>query len=113
MNTHSDCSDASLRILLRVDEDSDEYRSVAHHVHECPRCQARLGTLAADEHLWHEAHEMLVTATDAEPDEEDHGSQHPWFRQRWQQRPTAWTESMARQVLSPPSHPEMLGRIGR
>ncbi|MCA9178347.1 MAG: serine/threonine protein kinase [Planctomycetales bacterium] len=25
----------------------------------------------------------------------------------------AWTESMARQLLSPPTHPEMLGRIGR
>ena len=112
MKTHSDCSDASLRILLRVNEDSDEYRLAAHHVQECPQCQMRLSALAADEHDWHEAHDMLVSATDTQRDEEDHGWQHPWIQQRWQ-HPMAWTESMARQMLSPPSHPEMLGRIGR
>ena len=40
-------------------------------------------------------------------------SGRPWARRRWQHRTTAWTESMSRQLLSPPSHPEMLGRIGR
>lgn len=98
MKPYSDCSDAGLQILLRVDEDSDEYRSVAHHVHECPQCQARLSTLAADEHDWHEAHEMLVTTTDTELDEVVQGSHHPWMQQGSQQRPMAWTESMARQV---------------
>ncbi len=28
-------------------------------------------------------------------------------------RNTVWTETMARQLLGPPSHPEMLGRLGR
>lgn len=113
MKTLSDCSDASLRILLRADEDSDEYLSVSQHVHACPKCQTRLSSLAADEHDWHEAHEMLAATKDPERDEEERGSQHPWIQPRWQQRPTAWTESMASHVLSPPSHPEMLGRIGR
>ena len=36
----------------------------------------------------------------------------PWCRDRWK-RPNAWTESMAKSLLSAASHPEMLGRIGR
>ena len=107
------CSDENLRSLLRVDEDSDDYRAAARHVDACPRCQSRLGELAAEHGDWQEAHEMLVAAEDAAKEVGEHGSQHPWSRQRWQRRPTAWTESMARQILSPPSHPEMLGRIGR
>ena len=35
-----------------------------------------------------------------------------WRRERWK-RPNAWTESMAKSLLSAASHPEMLGRIGR
>jgi len=54
---------------------------------------------------------MLLTSDDS--GNIDEVSSHKRNRGRWQRRPTAWTEAMARQLLSPPSHPEMLGRIGR
>ena len=36
-----------------------------------------------------------------------------WPEKKWGNRPIAWTESIAKKLLSPPSHPEMMGRIGR
>ena len=105
------CDDDRLRLLLQAEEDSREYRLAMQHVDACARCQTRLEQLAADQHVWQEAQAVLTAegcdqrvAADVES---------PWRPSRWNRRPTAWTESMARQLLGPPSHPEMLGRIGR
>ena len=105
------CHDDRLRLLLQAEEDSHEYRLATQHVDECARCQTRLEQLAADQQVWQEAQAVLTAegcdqrvAADVES---------PWRPSRWNRRPTAWTESMARQLLAPPSHPEMLGRIGR
>ena len=107
------CSDDSLRLLLREDEQSGEYRDAARHVDSCPHCQQRIGELAAEDGEWHEAHEMLLAGDESSSGNIDSVSGHERGRGRWQRRPTAWTEAMARQLLAPPSHPEMLGRIGR
>ena len=71
-------------------------------------CQSRLSELAADAEQWDAVSQWLspddvtseiyVESLDA--------------RDRWK-RPTAWTETMAKSLLSAASHPEMLGRIGR
>ena len=111
------CSDDSLRLLLREDEDSGEYRDAARHVDSCPHCQQRIGELAAEDDEWYEAHEMLLAGDDSgsgtiDP-QTDPKSSHERGRVYWRRSSTSWTESMARQLLSPPSHPEMLGRIGR
>ena len=105
------CHDDRLRLLLRADEDSHEFRLATQHVDECARCQQRLEQLAAHTDVWQEAQAVLTAEGGdqrAAPEVES-----PWRPSRWNRRPTAWTESMARQLLSPPSHPEMLGRIGR
>ena len=105
------CNDDRLRLLLQAEEDSREYRLAMQHVDTCARCQTRLEQLAADQQVWQEAQAVLT----AEGGEEraDPDVESPWRPSRWNRRPTAWTESMARQLLAPPSHPEMLGRIGR
>lgn len=113
MKPISICSDDSLRLLLREDEQSGDYRDAARHVDSCPHCQQRIGELAAEDNEWHEAHEMLLAHDDSGSVNIDPKSDHARSRLRWQRRPTAWTEAMARHLLSPPSHPEMLGRIGR
>jgi len=61
--------------------------------------------MAAESGLWQEAQEVFTS------DDEfvDKGE----FAPPLNRRPIAWSESMARSLLSPPSHPEMLGRIGR
>ncbi len=113
MKPMMNCSDDSLRLLLREDEQSDDYRDAARHVDSCPHCQQRIGELAAEDDEWHEAHEMLLAGDESGTGTIDRLSAHGRSRRRWQRQPTAWTEAMARQLLSPPSHPEMLGRIGR
>ncbi len=113
MKPMMNCSDDSLRLLLREDEHSSDYREAARHVNSCPHCQQRIGELAAEDDEWHEAHEMLLAGDESGTGTIDQLSAHERSRRRWQPRPTAWTEAMARQLLSPPSHPEMLGRIGR
>ncbi len=104
------CNDDRLRLLLQAEEDSREYRLAMQHVDTCARCQTRLEQLAADQQVWQEAQAVLT----AEGGEEraDPDVESPWRPSRWNRRPTAWTELMARQLLAPPSHPEMLGRIG-
>ncbi len=109
MNTTTSCNDAGLHSLLKGHESSHEYQSALQHVDSCSACQVRLEQMAADSGLWQEAHELLTTgegsaAGDAEADE----ISFPWNR-----HPIAWSESMAKSLLSPPSHPEMLGRVGR
>jgi hypothetical protein len=114
MKPNSLCSDEQLRFLLQSDSDegSAEFRSASIHVDRCDDCQARLGELAAEGGEWDEAHEMLVAVNEIREKGDNQPRTGSWHAQRWQRQPTAWTESMARQLLSPPSHPEMLGRIG-
>lgn len=115
MKQHSLCSDEQLRFLLQSDSDegSAEFRSASTHVDHCDTCQTRLEKLAAEDGEWDEAHEMLVSVNEIREQGDSQLRTGSWHASRWQRRPTAWTESMARQILSPPSHPEMLGRIGR
>ena len=105
------CNDDRLRLLLQAEEDSREYRLAMQHVDACARCQTRLEQLAADQQVWQEAQAVLTAEGCEQRVAADVES--PWRPSRWTRRPTAWTESMARQLLTPPSHPEMLGRIGR
>lgn len=108
-------SDDQLWQLLQGDD--EDHADSANHLAECPHCQARLEQLAADAKQWSEIRDSL------QPDQEfDTGSSSPpgsassrkprSGRERWQRNHT-WTESMAKSLLSPASHPEMLGRIGR
>lgn len=115
MKPNSLCSDEQLRFLLQSDSDegSAEFRSASTHVDHCDDCQTRLGELAAEDGEWDEALEMLVAVKEIRETGDSQPRTGSWHASRWQRRPTAWTESMARQILGPPSHPEMLGRIGR
>ena len=100
------CNDHSLEALLDADDEGSEFRDVAKHVESCEHCQTRLGQLAAEAGEWHEARKWL-SDNDANDGCQDND------RAGGRKRTIAWTESMANQLLAPPSHPEMLGRIGR
>jgi serine/threonine-protein kinase len=86
----------------------------------CPRCQARLSELAASDDEWTEAKQLLSSDSDEidldEFERSTAGRRTGRMRRRTlddYRHPRAWTDSMAEQLLDPPSHPEMLGRIGR
>ncbi len=101
------CSDLNLKHLLSGGEASHHYQSALSHVDGCPDCQQRLEQLAAESGLWQEATSVLSSNDqfDMRGSEKEKWSQAP--------HPIAWSESMASRLLSPASHPEMLGSIGR
>ncbi|HQX52118.1 MAG TPA: protein kinase, partial [Planctomycetaceae bacterium] len=105
------CDDKSLELLLEADDDSGLHRQVAQHVESCDHCQTRLVQLAADAKDWSEAKHWLAKDNAADDFSID-AEARPRHRVHVT-KAAAWTESMAQHLLSPPSHPEMLGRIGR
>jgi serine/threonine protein kinase len=104
------CHNARLELLFTEDETSDVFRALVLHVDGCEHCQTSLSALAADADWWREAREQL----------------HPSAEDAW--KPDAsWTSLLtgddaqhqqdqheqSLEVLGPPRHPEMLGRLGR
>lgn len=99
---HAD--DEQLQLLLRADEDSAEYRSAAAHVETCESCQERLGVFAGPAAIDATARNML--------------SSYPWedltdCRFDDMRIESELDRDAKLDFLSPPSHPEMLGRLGR
>ncbi|MCA9135342.1 MAG: serine/threonine protein kinase [Planctomycetales bacterium] len=88
-------SDIELQHLVFSDDASDEYRAASLHVESCPHCQTRLADLAASSEFVGDAHSLL--------------NSYPSLA-----RASATTSGENRfDFLSPPSHPEMLGRLER
>ena len=111
-NATSFCSDDRLQILLTDDDSTPEFQTIADHLESCDYCQKRLSQLAADNSDWDGARGFLTdrTASDLiEQERHDRSTMGAGSRNR----PDSWTDSMAQQLLDPPSHPEMLGRLGR
>ncbi len=108
------CNESRLKGLLTADEDSQEFNTVSQHVESCSWCQQRLTELAADPQLVSQVCETLRTCDKTE---------------RWQRVSSssvivsieagdadnsgAECEPLSLEFLSPASHPEMLGRLGR
>ncbi len=107
------CDDHHLQEMLRGESNGVEAGEMLDHVETCARCQHRLDELAANESEWQKAVEVLSSNASEETSEGRVGMHASLRLSHLDGRPVAWTESMARQLLSSPSHPEMLGRIGR
>lgn len=105
--------DQQLLRMLSIDSDSLDSGEMLDHVENCERCQQRLDELVADESEWLKAAEVLSRNARDAATERLAGFCPSLHMSHIQFRQPAWTEAMARQLLSPPSHPEMLGRIGR
>lgn len=111
------CDDGQLQVLLQGDEDSAEFDSAASHVEVCERCRTRLSELAAGVQEWKETRDLLnLGEADASFASECRESNwnitaHPSVTCT-AELPN-WSEAVVRQFLAPPSHPEMLGRLGR
>lgn len=105
------CDGKNLSILLDGEEGSAEFAQLSKHLENCARCQRRLEALSGDGDYWQVQREML------RPLEDDEGASGVLHRYRsgenspWQ-RPSL-DEASVKQLLTAPSHPEMLGRLGR
>lgn len=105
------CDSDSLLELLRDGERAKNHDVVVEHLEQCTICQHEYDSMAATDHDWDVARDALRKSDWPSPQDDQ--------TQRWNLTMDAdahairWNDQMARQLLSPPSHPEMLGRIGR
>jgi eukaryotic-like serine/threonine-protein kinase len=103
------CERLPLERLL-TDGDSEASHELTDHLEHCETCQSRLARLAADATWWNDARESLSD-----------GGEFAWKPdESWSSRFTLGRsaardarESAVRNLLGPPSHPELLGRLGR
>jgi len=100
------CDDATLEAMLRRDQSSEPSEELFAHIETCTRCQKRITELAGPMTMWHGVKAAISEAVGSE-----HQRRFPPVN--LDQSAIHWTESMAKQLLSPPTHPEMLGRLGR
>ena len=100
------CDDAALGATLLQDQSADPSDELLAHVETCTRCQERLSELAGPAAMWHDVKVAISEAVSSD-------QQRCFPSVNLEQSAIHWTESMARQLLSPPTHPEMLGRLGR
>ncbi len=106
------CSDDRLRLLLESNGADADYQDVAAHLDTCESCQRRIETLAADDASWVQARNALDlddTETCIEREQQD----RDWYSQAGRNVSNSRAERLTQHLLAPPSHPEMLGRLGR
>jgi serine/threonine protein kinase len=106
-----ECSDEMLLGILNQDSGCSTELGL-QHLDNCEHCQTRIEELAANQQQWTLAREGLCSRVEGGLDFADDSQNATRFH------PTAehsseWTDTMAKQLLQPPSHPEMLGRLGR
>ena len=98
----SHIADSQLQSLLFDDEQSAIYQATAAHVETCATCRARLEALSGPEGFDSETRDMLAGFENEEPYEKllaDDAKTSPYSKRF--------------DCLEPPTHPEMLGRLGR
>ncbi|MEM7478897.1 MAG: serine/threonine-protein kinase [Planctomycetota bacterium] len=99
---HVRCSIVKLEDVLAAEDLGDQYSATLEHIAECPLCQQRIRDLAGDSRDWNLAAEVIALpncATEQVPHD--------------LKGLAGWSEESMRQLLAPPSHPELLGRVGR
>lgn len=90
------CSQEQLMSLLDGQLGQHDSDLALSHIEQCDGCRKSLEDLSGDVRDWKEAREILSSSTDFGP-----------------KPPDDWSQSLSKRLLSPSSHPEMLGRIGR
>lgn len=105
------CHDIHLEVLLDGDEGTDVFQEAARHLESCSVCQSRLTELSADATHWKVQRDMLHPVEGDIP-ESGFVSRHRLPDSALWRRSTI-DDSTVRELLGTPSHPEMLGRLGR
>lgn len=106
-------SHQQLRSLIAGTGESRESQQIAEHVHACPACRKDLERLAAESAIWQKVPAMLKevdrrqTSLPPSPLREPAESECGTEAEDWS---VQWPIS---EWLERPSHPEMLGRIGK
>jgi serine/threonine protein kinase len=109
------CRDLPLELLLTESETNTAdtnpaVHDMTEHIAQCETCQSRLTELAADASWWSDARESLGNTA-----EFDWTPDASWSSRVSIDRPTQphSLEASVKKLLGTPSHPELLGRLGR
>lgn len=105
------CDGVNLDVLLDGDEDSDLFRRAASHIESCWECQRRLTELSGDAEHWTVQRQMLRPVPGDRPQSGLLCRYRSPESASWRRQ--AIDESTVKELLAAPSHPEMLGRLGR
>jgi serine/threonine protein kinase len=103
----SNCDDRQILAMLQDELDVDQSNAIAEHISNCRQCQRRCEELAASPAEWR----LVVDALSEPSDGATLRSASIPFERSWNH--CYWNESIAKQLLGPPTHPEMLGRLSR
>lgn len=112
------CREMPLDLLLSDAESVADAGGIisemTEHVSHCEACQSRLAELAADATCWNEVRDSLSDAADHVWKPDASWSSHAGLPSAQKHGENADSLSgMVRQFLAAPSHPELLGRLGR
>jgi serine/threonine protein kinase len=105
------CQSVNLNVLVDGDENSDLFRNAATHVEVCTECQRRLTELSGNAEHWAVQREMLRPLEGDQPESGLLCRYHSPESATW--RRSVVDETTVKELLAAPSHPEMLGRLGR
>ena len=104
------CRDDALELLLDDQHSHPEFESVVSHLSECSRCQQRLDDLSAHPVWWRNVRRHLVNVEETVvPQLPDAAGLVTAQVEDTDVMPNMAVDTF----LDPPSHPEMLGRIGK
>lgn len=115
----SRCDDAHLRALINDELSGNRLEDMLLHIEECDRCRRRMDDLSAESRHWQRTVKALSDGPyDMRPAQSSSASSRYFVTGTSLLSPEAsikryGSELLVKQLLSQPSHPEMLGRIGR
>jgi eukaryotic-like serine/threonine-protein kinase len=102
------CSQIDLAALVEDGPAGSDSRLVLTHLETCPHCQRKLESMAASDEWWHDCRKNL-----SKSDLLNGHSHSPREDNLAGQASAVAPGNGLSQLLGKPSHPEMLGRIGR
>ena len=102
------CNDQSLRLLLESDQPQHITAELEQHLSQCLACQRRIEELAADAWWWKDGSRLIESGSEIEDGQETIHQDELEITEFKKLR-----EKQAFEMLDAPSHPEMLGRIGK
>ena len=121
-------SDADLLEMINGHDDSEKSRDIGQHLHQCDDCRKKLDALTAKSAMWEKAPALLKSNRLSESDMISMGKialdekTLGFPRQKNDSNPNQTNSNESEepgwqfpidQLLDPPKHPEMIGRIGK
>ena len=112
MSNPSPCDISRLGAVLNDQLDDPEFAHTVDHLSECSTCQTRLQQLAAGRWWWTEGRELLESSSGIDV---ELASPSPIIATTHDNDglADAASERATIDFLEPPSHPELLGRLGK